>query len=298
MFTSNRCLIQAIEQCQINKVVYYVEHGFNIHVCNSSGENVLVTTLKYSSKGKLTYDNRRLKLFLLLLSYNINPNMCDKNDKNVFNWACTLNCTQEALHLLKMYPGELDILKIDHSGQCSLHYTCEHGNFELIKEIVQYLLKFRIKFNIEDNDGNTPDMLAKKMGFNTIENYLKEKSKLIVHSSIDSNDEQHPPVTTFSSFIRSTIGDDYQSKHPLKTFNYYNNDIFTEPSSELNSANTFEMIGTINTRQSPSTDDWYEQLQRRIKKAKSINDWKTVASLRTLMSRISNEDELRKQMGK
>ncbi|CAF1145183.1 unnamed protein product [Didymodactylos carnosus] len=300
MYTSNRSLIHAIEQCQSNKLAYLIEHGHDIHVRNSLGENILVTTLKYSSKQQETNNNRRLKLFILLLSYNVNPHLFDKKGKNVFNWACTLNCTQEALYLLKSYAGEIDILRKDKTGLCSLHYTCEHGNFELVKEIVQYLLKYRVRFDTKDDYGNTPDVLAEKLGFNEIADYLKEKSKLTAHSSLDFIDEQLPLTSSLSSIYVSAIDGriSCRSKLSLKTkgTSSDDNDVFIDPKSEINSANAFE-TGTVNTRQPQLMIDWYEQLQERIQKAKANNDWSSVISLRLLLSRISNEVELRKQIG-
>ena len=66
------------------------------------------------------------------------------------------------------YPGDIDILVRDQLGLCSLHYAIEHGNDILVHAIVDYLLQYRIRFDIKDNHNNTPEELARKLGYDEI----------------------------------------------------------------------------------------------------------------------------------
>lgn len=244
-FKYERFLVQAIEQLQLPRIMGCIKHGHNIHVENNLGQNLLVHLLKQSPSRDPFYEKKRLQIFQFLITQcNLAIHNFDFYEKNLFNWATNLNCTQEALYLLQNYPGDIDILTRDQSGLCSLHYAIEHGNEILVHAIVNYLLQYRIRFDIQDNHQNTPDELAKKLGYESIADYLSET-------------------------CRSTI---FMSRQP--TFFQY------RPSTNKSKTTVLTSGLSVSTSSISDVSEFHQMIESKIEAAKNINEWKTVASLR------------------
>ena len=181
LFKSERHLLDAIEQCQLHKIIELVKQGHNIHKQNPLGQNFLVNILQQQ---KPSLSKKRFQVFeFLITNYNLNIHSFDHLGKNIFNWATNLNCTKEALYLLNSNPGDVDILVRDQSGSCSLHYAVEHGNDILVHAIVNYLLRYRLRFDIKDAHNNTPEDLANKLGYDKIGHFLSEACRSTVFMS-------------------------------------------------------------------------------------------------------------------
>lgn len=244
-FKYERFLIQAIEQFQLPRIMTCIKHGHNIHVENNLGQNLLVHLLKQPISRDPTFGKKRLQIFQFLIKQcNLSIDTVDHFGKNLFNWAANLNCTEEALYLLNSFPGDINILIRDQSGLCSLHYAIEHGNEQLVQAIVDYLLQYRIRFDIEDNHQNTPNELAKKLGYERIADYLAETSRSTVFMSRKPSFFHYRPLTNKSKTTILTSG-------------------LSVSASSISDVSEFHQV-----------------METKIAAAKNLNDWKTVASLR------------------
>lgn len=236
--TPRQKLLEAIERCQLAKIHTLVKQGCNIHMENSLGQNFLIHILQQQNS---LYSKKRFRLFQhLITNYNLTIHSFDHFGKNLFNWSTNLNCTPEALYLLNSSPGDIDILIRDHTGSCSLHYAVEHGNEILVHAIVNYLLRYRMRFDIKDAHDNTPEDLAKKLGYEKISNFLGEACRSTVFFSREIPPAQLRPLTAKS-----------------------------KSSSSMTSSTLFE-----------SSSEYFNFIETRVSLAKSFDDWKTVTALR------------------
>jgi hypothetical protein len=197
-FQSNQPLVQILEQCHMKKLMAYVRTGQYIHIRNAYEQNLLVFLLQQQQHDvKHTLIHKRFRIFqYLIVDCNLSIHRLDSFGKNLFNWAAHLNCTREALFLLRLYPGDVDMLHCDRSGSCSLHYAVEHGNEQLVTAICQYLVRYRLRFDVRDAYGNTPNELAEKLAFEQLANILSQASRLTVYMSNESHRENTTPVLT------------------------------------------------------------------------------------------------------
>jgi len=201
---TERNLHEAIEQGQLNKIISLIKHGHNIYIKNTFRQNILVYILQQPQQDSLLR-RKRFEIFqFLITNYNLNINSLDYYGKNVFNWATNLNCTKEALYLLNSYPGGIDILVRDQLGSCSLHYAVEHGNEILVHAIVNYLLRYRLRFDIKDGHNNTPEDLARKLGYDKIGCFLSQACRSTIYMSREIPIQQsiiNKPKTNNSSSL-------------------------------------------------------------------------------------------------
>jgi len=274
-FKNERFLVEAVEQCQLHKIITFIRHGHNIHIQNNHGQNLLIHLLKQQNFQDQLFEKKRLQMFQFLITHcKLDINTFDYHGKNLFNWATNLNCTQEALYLLRSYPGDIDILTRDQSGLCSLHYAIEHGNEILIHSIVDYLLQYRIRFDIHDNHNNTPHELAKKLGYNHISDYLYETSRSTIFMSREFPSFQQRPITNRSKIIITARS---------------NRTAVSSSSSSSSSASSLS-----------DSPDIHNSIESKIQRAKSLNDWKTVAALRTYQTNPNGKKlhQLRKSINR
>lgn len=255
-FKNERFLVEAVEQCQLKKILTCQKHGHNLHLLNDHGQNLLVHLLKQQHKHRpLGLERKRLQIFQYLIVHaHLSVDRLDDFEKNLFNWACNLNCTDEALYLLQSYPGDIDILHRDRSGSCSLHYAIEHNNETLVRAIVNYLLHYRLRFDVKDAYQNTPEELARKIGNDDLAEYLADCSRSTVFLSreIPSQDQQQ------------------QQQRPMTN------------KSKLTNATRVTWTSSISLNPTMIADpsDFYVAIETKIARAKQMDDWQLVAKLR------------------
>jgi hypothetical protein len=251
--TSRQKLLEAVEKCHLTKIMSLVKHGYNIHMQNSLGQNLLVHILQQQQQQPQLLSKKRFQIFqFLITNYNVSIHSFDHQGKNVFNWATNLNCTQEALYLLNTSPGDIDILVRDHTGSCSLHYAVEHGNETLVHGIVNYLLRYRIRFDIKDAYNNTPEDLARKLGYDKIGQYLAQTCRSTIFCSREiptPQPQQQRPITPLSK------------------------------STGLMSASVLL-----------DSSEYFNLIETRVNLAKSFDDWKTVSALRAFKTNFKERN--------
>ncbi|CAF3463918.1 unnamed protein product [Rotaria socialis] len=279
-FKYERFLIDAIERFDLRKIIDCVKHGHNIHIKNNIGQNLLIHLLKQQKSQDPLYEAKRLKIFqYLILECKIDVNIVDYYNKNLFNWATNLNCTQEALYLLDAYPGELNILKIDNLGLCSLHYAVEHGNEAIVHAIVRYFVRYRIRFDVKDSYNNTPEELAAKLGYFTLAEYLSQANRSTMILSRDISFLQHRPsldrLKTTGTFRAKTT-----QTNRLRTTTTLNTKTNMTSLSSYESSAVFVLDSL----------EIYNFIESRIERARNFNDWKTVAKLRTLTKSLTEKN--------
>ncbi|CAF2852784.1 unnamed protein product [Rotaria sp. Silwood2] len=294
-FKSERFLIEAIEQCHIHKILTCVKHGHNVHIKNNLGQNLLIHLLKQENYQDPLFEKKRLQIFEFLITHcNLDVHIIDYYNKNLFNWTTNLNCTQEALYLLRSYPGDIDILKRDHSGSCSLHYVIEHGNEILVHAIVDYLLQYHIRFDIKDNYNNTPEELARKLGYDHIADYLSETCRSTIHMSREISFLQQRPITsrlktttTTRSKTTTTITTNRSKLTTATTINRWK-------TATARTINTKTNISILSSLMSSSfifnSSEFYNLFESKIENAKNLNDWKTVAALRSSRKHLNEKN--------
>jgi ankyrin repeat protein len=250
-FKYERFLIEAIEQCHLSKLITCIKHGHNIHIQNDLGQNLLVHLVKQQNSQDPFFEKKRFQTFQFLINHCLlETHTFDYLGKNLFNWTTNLNCTQEALYLLRSYPGDIDILIRDQSGLCSLHYAIEHGNTILVHAIVEYLLQYRMRFDIKDSYNNTPEGLARKLGYDDIADYLSETCRSTIFLSREL------------PFSQQRI----MSNKSKRTTN-------TKSSSTTLSSSIGSSIS--------DASEFHNLIESKIEAAKALNDWKAVAALRS-----------------
>lgn len=254
-FKTDRHLLEAIEQCHSEKLVHSIKRGHHIHVQNELGQNLLVHLLQQQYLGEDPLMNKkRFRIFrTLIVLGNLDIHTADHHGKNLFNWAAHLNCSQEALFLLRTYPGDVDILKRDHAGSSSLHYAVEHGNDLLVRAIGGYLLRYRLRFDVKDALNYTPEDLARKLNYRSIADFLADSCRSTIYLSRETPAQQSTrPMSDKSKTVTSTtplpIVDPFESFHLMEI---------------------------------------------RITKAKNSGDWKTVAALRAFKVHSDPKNTLR-----
>ncbi|CAF1163996.1 unnamed protein product [Adineta steineri] len=225
-------LLQAIDQGHLKKIIYLIKHGYNIYVKNTLKQNLLVYILQQQSyQQDSSLIKKRFQIFEYFISnYNFDIHSFDSYGKNLFNWATNLNCTQEAIYLLNSYPGDIDILTRDQYGSCSLHYAVEHGNDTLVHAIVNYLLRYRLRFDIKDAYNYTPEDLARKFGYDKICHFLIQACRSTIYMSREIPLQQSLPplpnktkiVTTSSSVL--SVSSEYFNVLETRIHNAKNSD--------------------------------------------------------------------------
>lgn len=277
-FKYERFLVDAIELCNLHRILVCIKHGHNIHVKNNLGQNLLIHLLKQRNFHDPFFDAKRLQVFQFLITHcHLDIYIVDYYNKNLLNWAANLNCTPEALYLLKTYPGDLDLLLRDQSGSCALHYAIEHGNEVLIHAIVDYLLRYRLRFDVRDNYNNTPDELARKLGFNHIADYLYEACRSTIHMSREISFLQQRPIT-----MRTKTTGTMRAKTTMtmrtKTRTTTAKSIITILSNSLTSSSAHNL------------SDFCDVIEFKIDTAKHLNDWKAVAALRKYQRNVNEKN--------
>lgn len=198
-------LLEAIQQGKLSQIISLIKYGQNIYVKNKFQQNLLVYILQQQRQQQdPSLIQKRFQIFKYLIKqHNLDIHSLDSYGKNLFNWAMNLNCTKEALFLLNTYPGDIDLLVRDHSGSCSLHYAVEHGNEVLVHAIVNYLLRYRLRFDIKDAYGNTPEDLAMNLGYENIHQFLSQACRSTIHTAreLPSQQAQIPKVSPSTSVL-------------------------------------------------------------------------------------------------
>jgi ankyrin repeat protein len=257
-FIHERFLIEAVEQCHLYKIITLIESGHNIHIQSNLGRNLLIHLLKQPKSQDPVLKKKRLQMFQFLIKHgNLDIHLVDDYGKNIFNWATNLNCTEEALYLLRSYSGDIDILTRDQSGLCSLHYAIEHGNETLVRKMVKYFLKYHIRFDIKDNHNNTPEELARKLGYDVLADYLLETCRLTVFSSREIPFTQQRLLTNKTTATTNT-----------------------------------KLSMTTSSSSMSDSSEFHNLIEARIQAARNLNDWKTVAALRSNNKKNPNEKKI------
>ncbi|CAF1427138.1 unnamed protein product [Adineta ricciae] len=227
-------LLEAIQQGKLSQIISLIKYEHNIYVKNKFQQNLLVYILQQQrQKQDLSLIQKRFQIFKYLIKqHNLDIHSLDSYGKNLFNWATNLNCTKEALFLLNSYPGDIDLLVRDQSGSCSLHYAVEHGNEVLVHAIVNYLLRYRLRFDIKDAYDNTPEDLAMKLGYEDIHQFLNQACPATIYMARELPSQQaqiakvSPSTSVLSeyySMIETRIGaaksmDDWKTVIALRAY--------------------------------------------------------------------------------
>ncbi|CAF0949848.1 unnamed protein product [Rotaria sordida] len=285
-FKCERFLIDAIEQYNLHKIITCVKHGHNVNIKNNLGQNLLIHVLKQQNYQDPSFEKKRLHIFKFLITHcNLDVHITDYYNKNLFNWITNLNRTHEGLYLLRSYPGDIDILQRDHSGSCSLHYAIEHGNEILVHAIVNYLLQYNIRFDIKDNYNNTPEELARKLGYNQLANYLSETCRLTIFISREISFLQQRPITTRLKTAATTI-----NRSKVTTATTINRSKTTTARITNTKTNLSILSSLISSPLIFSSPEFYNLFESKIEQAKNLNDWKTVAALRTFQKNLNEKN--------
>ncbi|KAH7393847.1 hypothetical protein DE146DRAFT_660167 [Phaeosphaeria sp. MPI-PUGE-AT-0046c] len=103
------------------------------------------------------------------------------------------------LHMLRIAPPEdINVRGID--DYTALHFAAGQGNDVVVRGLVE---EFGADVNLENSEGHTPGMLARRNGFTRVVQYLKERGADVG----DSEDEDAPNRDTLIDAIFAQVGE-------------------------------------------------------------------------------------------
>ena len=163
-------LFHSVFKGRIKKVKFLIDNGVNVNNRNDYGYNVLVAALHIENPEK------RSKMFRYLLNNDADPFEKDpKYKRTALGWTAILGRNQETKTLLESYMGEFNFHEKDKDGMTAIHLATIAGHTEVVKSLVQEMIKFGTTVDVPDNLGLTPYLHAKRLGFGLIADILREE---------------------------------------------------------------------------------------------------------------------------
>ncbi|KAK3590968.1 hypothetical protein CHS0354_034539 [Potamilus streckersoni] len=171
-------LFHAVYKCRLKKIKYLLDNGFNINTKNDYGYNVLVAALHIENS------TNRAKMFRCLLDRNADPFETDpKHNRDVLAWACLLGREEQVTLLLDTFIGEIDFYRKDNDGSTPLHLATIMGQTEIVRILVNEMIKYGTVVDVTDNLGLTPYLHAKRLGHGLIADILRTEGRASVGQS-------------------------------------------------------------------------------------------------------------------
>ncbi|XP_046571345.1 uncharacterized protein LOC124279562 [Haliotis rubra] len=169
MSVSNN-LFYAVLKARFQRTRFLLDRFTDVNSRNDFGYNTLVAALH------IEHDVKRDKMFTMLLRHGADPRKKDlAHGRNALSWACHLGREQQVEHLLLDYGGDMDLAERDNDGLTALHHATHAGCMNIVKLLIQTLLKYRLSVDVQDNQGMTPYVHARRLGFKEIAEILRQE---------------------------------------------------------------------------------------------------------------------------
>ena len=163
-------LFEAVRKCHFRQLRFLVESGISLNHRNADDEHVLLTALQIEDATK------RNRMVRYLLRNKASCLATDRQTKrDIFLWACFLARTDEAPLILDTIEETVNFHRRDAFGRTALHYATMRGNAELTRFLCQKMTRFNLTVDVRDDEGFTPFLVAKRLGFSECEKILLEE---------------------------------------------------------------------------------------------------------------------------
>ena len=160
-------LFEAVTGCHFKQLQFLVESGLSVNHKNASGLHTLVAALQIDKPTK------RERMLRYLIRHKANCRAVDsETGRDVFTWACFLGRTTEAQLVMRYVEDDFDFHKKDVYGRTALHYATMRGNADLVTFICNKMAKYELTVDVRDDEGFTPFLIAKRLGFDDCANVL------------------------------------------------------------------------------------------------------------------------------
>ena len=130
----------------------------------------------YLAQATCTYVDLTVASFVYATSDKLTLRFCVHNSdwcrhfagRDSLLWACYMNRTAQVKKLIKYAVGNLNFSTQDKQGNCGLHFAVKHNNVALLKILLTNCEKFGLPLDVPDNNGLTPLLHAKHMGYDEV----------------------------------------------------------------------------------------------------------------------------------
>ncbi|KAK6170531.1 hypothetical protein SNE40_018905 [Patella caerulea] len=165
-------LYQNVLHGRIRSIKALLGRKLDINAKNDFGENVLIAALRVRDNSK------RIRIFQYLLKKGADVHYKDeKNNRSVLSWICVLKCDGELEVFLRDFGAELDLKEKDNDGYTALHHATKVNSCPIVTSLVNLYVRYHVSVDIPDNQGFTPYILARRLGYRDIANVLKDVGK-------------------------------------------------------------------------------------------------------------------------
>lgn len=169
-------LWNAVKDCHFQHLKFLVDSGLSVNQRNTNGQHTLIAALNIED------DEKRLRMFRYLLSRKADFRAFDRTTgRDILMWAVFLNKQAEAEITMLELAGDINFHKKDKYGRTIVHYATMRGNTDLLQSIVTQMKKFDVSVDIPDNEGFTPYMLAKRLGYDACAEILLTEGEASPH---------------------------------------------------------------------------------------------------------------------
>ena len=189
----------AIEKGLFKQVRYLIALGARVNQRDGHGRTSLmnVAMIKDARWG--------VGLARLLLEKGAKPHLRDAKGRNAMHYAVLY----ENIPLVEVYMSALDfnINEVDRNGNNVLHYSVACGNTTLTKKLMDAYKRYQINVNSKNSSGNTPILVACKMGQKGCANCLME-----CNVDIDICDKNGRSTIEWLASVNEDSGDEEQER--------------------------------------------------------------------------------------
>ncbi|XP_041364026.1 uncharacterized protein LOC121379449 [Gigantopelta aegis] len=166
----SNALFYSVLKGRLQKTKFLIDQGINVNARNDHGYNPLVASLHIDK------DSKRRKMFRLLLQNGANPLARDvPNNRDVLSWACLLGCSEQVVTLLTDFGGDIHLTDLDRHGLTAFHYAIHSNKETVVRSLITIFNKYNISVDIQDGQGMTPYVHARRLGYVEIADLLRNE---------------------------------------------------------------------------------------------------------------------------
>ena len=156
---------------RFQKVKFLLDNGVSVKTRNERNQNLLVAALYIND------DDKRSRMMSYLLQRGVAYRGCDDEGRDVVAWACILGRPEQLQQVFDAATGDVDLLSRDAYGSTPLHHAVIHGQINVVRILIDVMCKFRLSVDVQDDNGLTPYLYARRLGHHAIADFLVRKGE-------------------------------------------------------------------------------------------------------------------------